>query len=310
MSGPVSTVDAAPADAATGLAEPACLEVGDSRESTVGSVPVRRTLPRRGRRTVGPWCFADHMGPMQVTETSGLDIGPHPHTGLHTVTWLLSGRVLHRDSLGSEQLIAPGELNLMTAGRGVAHAEEATRSFHGTLQGVQLWVAQPDATRFGEPAFAHHPELPALGLDRSELTILVGTLAGVTSPARQDTPLVGVDAAVHPGTSTWPLRPDFEHALVVLSGAVAVGGQAVREGRFGYLGHGRDELTLTAAEPARLLLLGGEPFGEPILIWWNFVARSRAEITTAYEHWQADDGRFGEVRSPLARIPAPAPPWR
>ncbi|MFL6127648.1 MAG: pirin family protein [Mycobacteriales bacterium] len=310
MSGPVATVDAPPADAAAGRVEPACVEVGDSRESTVGSVRVRRALPRRGRRTVGPWCFADHMGPVQVTETSGLAIGPHPHTGLHTVTWLFSGRVLHRDSLGSEQLIAPGQLNLMTAGSGVTHSEEATRSFRGTLQGVQLWVAQPEATRFAEPAFAHHAELPSLQLDRSEVTVLAGALAGVSSPARQDTPLVGVDARLQPGTSTWPLRADFEYALVALSGAVGIGRQVVDEGRFAYLGRGRDELALTAGEPTRVLLLGGEPFGEPILMWWNFVARSPAEITTAYEQWQAHDGRFGEVRSRLDRIPAPAPPWR
>jgi redox-sensitive bicupin YhaK (pirin superfamily) len=310
MSGPVGTVDASPGDTAAGQAGSACIEIGDSRESTVGSVRVRRALPRRRRRTVGPWCFADHMGPVQVTETSGLDIGPHPHTGLHTVTWLLSGRVLHRDSLGTEQLIEPGQLNLMTAGRGVAHSEEATASFRGSLQGLQLWVAQPDATRLGEPAFAHHAELPGVELDRSELTVLAGMFAGVTSPARQDTPLVGADAVLHRGTSTWPLRPDFEHGLVVLSGAVTVGDEVVDEGRFAYLGRGRDELALTAGEPTRVLLLGGEPFGEPILMWWNFVARSRLEITAAYEQWRADDGRFGAVRSALDRIPAPAPPWR
>jgi len=145
----------------------------------------------------------------------------------------------------------------------------------------------------------------------AELTAwLAGTLAGVTSPARQDTPLVGADAMLRPGTSTWPLRPDFEYGLVALSGTVTVGGRVVAEDRFAYLGRGRDELALTAAEPARVLLLGGEPFAEPILIWWNFVARSRAEITAAYEQWRADDGRFGTVRSGLDRIPAPAPPWR
>jgi hypothetical protein len=119
-----------------------------------------------------------------------------------------------------------------------------------------------------------------------------------------------VDAVLHRGTSTWPLRPDFEHGLVVLSGAVTVGDTVVDEGRFAYLGRGRDELALTAGESARVLLLGGEPFGEPILMWWNFVARSRLEITAAYEQWRADDGRFGSVRSALDRIPAPAPPWR
>lgn len=308
MSGPVGTVDA-PAEPAAGPDSPPCVEIGDSRESTVGAVRVRRALPRRLRRTVGPWCFADHVGPVEVTETAGLDIGPHPHTGLQTVTWLLSGEVLHRDSLGTEQLITPGQLNLMTAGRGVTHSEEATGGYRGTLQGVQMWVAQPDTTRFGEPAFAHHPSLPGVELDASTLTVLAGAFAGVTSPARQDSPLVGVDAVLRRGTSTWPLRAEFEHGLVVLEGAVLVGGQPVVPGRLGYLGRGRDELALTADEPARVLLLGGEPFGEPILMWWNFVARSREEITGAYEQWRAEDGRFGAVRSRLDRIPAPRPPW-
>jgi redox-sensitive bicupin YhaK (pirin superfamily) len=308
MSGPVDTVDAPIGDPAD-TPGASCLEIGDSRESRVGTVPVRRALPRRHRRTVGPWCFADHMGPVLVTADHGLDIGPHPHTGLHTVTWLISGDVLHRDSLGTEQLITPGQLNLMTAGRGVAHSEEAANGYRGTLHGVQLWVAQPAETRFGEPAFAHHATLPLLELDSSTLTVLAGSLGGATSPARQDSPLVGVDAVVRPGVSVWPLRPDFEHGLVVLSGEVAIDGQPVRSDRFAYLGLGRDELVLDALEPARVLLLGGIPFRERILMWWNFVARSREEITGAYEQWKAEDGRFGEVHSALDRIPAPPPPW-
>jgi redox-sensitive bicupin YhaK (pirin superfamily) len=308
MSGPVDVADAAVADA-VGVPAAPCVEIGDSRESRVGTVPVRRALPRRQRRTVGPWCFADHMGPVRVTADHGLDIGPHPHTGLHTVTWLISGEVLHRDSLGTEQLIAPGQLNLMTAGRGVAHSEEAANGWRGVLHGVQLWVAQPEETRFGEPAFAHHAALPQVELDSSTLTVLAGEFGAAVSPARQDSPLVGIDAVVRPGVSLWPLRPEFEHGLIVLSGEVAIDGRPVRSDRFAYLGLGRDELVLDALEPARVLLLGGTPFGEPILMWWNFVARSRAEITGAYEQWRAEDGRFGEVHSSLDRIPAPPPPW-
>jgi redox-sensitive bicupin YhaK (pirin superfamily) len=308
MSGGVDEADAPPADTTDPPAAP-CVEIGDSRESRVGAVPVRRALPRRHRRTVGPWCFADHMGPVQVTEQHGLDIGPHPHTGLHTVTWLIDGDVLHRDSLGTEQLIRPGQLNLMTAGRGVSHSEEAASGYRGTLHGVQLWVAQPEPTRFGEPAFAHHAVLPQVELDASTVTVLAGSFAGVTSPARQDSPLVGVDAVVRPGVSVWPLRADFEHGLVVLTGEVAVDGRPVSSDRFAYLGLGRDELVLDVVEPARVLLLGGVPFGEQILMWWNFVARTRDEITGAYEQWRAEDGRFGEVHSALDRIPAPPPPW-
>jgi quercetin 2,3-dioxygenase len=309
MSGPVSTVDAPPTDAHASAAKPACVEITPSRESVVGAMRVRRALPRIGRRTVGAWCFADHMGPELVTETRGLDIGPHPHTGLHTVTWLVAGEVLHRDSLGSEQVIRAGQLNLMTAGEGVTHSEEATGRYRGQLHGVQLWMAQPEATRHGPAAFEHHATLPQVELDTAVATIMVGEFAGAASPARRDTPLVGVDAALGRGTGAWPLDPAFEHALVVLEGEVLVGEQVVRPGELAYLGRGRDQVVLSAAERARLLLLGGEPFGEPILMWWNFVVRSRDELDAAYRQWQADDPRFGRLKSPLARIPAPNPFW-
>jgi quercetin 2,3-dioxygenase len=271
---------------------------------------VRRALPRIGRRTVGAWCFADHLGPELVTETRGLDIGPHPHTGLHTVTWLVAGEVLHRDSLGSEQVIRAGQLNLMTAGQGVTHSEEATGRYRGQLHGVQLWMAQPEATRHGPAAFEHHPELPQVELSNAIATILVGSFADAASPARRDTELVGVDVALWPGTGAWPLEASFEHALVVLDGEVLVGEQVIRPGELAYLGQGRDQVALSAADPARVLLLGGEPFAEPILMWWNFVVRSRDELDRAYRQWQADDPRFGRLRSPLARIPARTPSRR
>jgi redox-sensitive bicupin YhaK (pirin superfamily) len=309
MSGPVGVTDAPPAEARAGAARPACVEITPSRESVVGAMRVRRALPRIGRRTVGAWCFADHMGPELVTETRGLDIGPHPHTGLHTVTWLVAGEVLHRDSLGSEQVIRAGQLNLMTAGEGVTHSEEATGRYRGQLHGVQLWVAQPEATRHGAAVFEHHAELPRVELGNAVATVLVGGFAGAASPARHDTALVGVDAALERGTGAWPLAPSFEHALVVLEGELLVGEQVVRPGELAYLGVGRDELVLSAADPARALLLGGEPFGEPILMWWNFVVRDRAELDAAYRQWAAAGPRFGRLRSPLARIPAPAPFW-
>jgi redox-sensitive bicupin YhaK (pirin superfamily) len=309
MSGPVSTVDASPTDAVASTVKPACVEITPSREASVGAMRVRRALPRIGRRTVGAWCFADHLGPELVTETKGLDIGPHPHTGLHTVTWLVAGEVLHRDSLDTEQVIRAGQLNLMTAGQGVTHSEEATGRYRGQLHGVQLWVAQPEATRHGPAAFEHHPELPQLELGSAVVTVLVGSFAGAVSPARRDSPLVGVDAALGPGTGVWPLQPSFEHALVVLEGKVLVGEQVVEPGQLAYLGQGRDQVVLSAAGPTRLLLLGGEPFPEPVLMWWNFVVRSRDELDRAYRQWQADDPRFGRLRSPLARIPAPNPFW-
>lgn len=308
MSGPVSAADAPPA-ADSGHARPPCVEITEAREATVGHIHVRRALPRRGRRTVGAWCFADHLGPADVTEEAGLDVGPHPHIGLQTVTWLIDGQALHHDSLGSEQVIKPGQLNLMTAGGGVAHAEEATGHYRGPLEGIQLWVAQPDRTRTGAPAFEHHPALPQIDLDNATATVLVGEMAGATSPARRDTPLIGVDLDLRGGNTALPLHTDWEYAAVVLRGAVRVENRVVEPGRLGYLGRGRDELLMEAAAPTRALLLGGEPFEAPIVMWWNFVARNRAEIETAYHDWESGADRFGRVRSSLPISRAPAPPW-
>jgi redox-sensitive bicupin YhaK (pirin superfamily) len=141
-------------------AEEYVIDVTTSRPGRVGAIPVRRALPRRGRRLVGAWCFVDHIGPASISPPGGLDIAPHPHAGLQTLTWLLEGEALHRDSLGTQQAIRPGELNLMTAGHGVAHSEEGTRSYRGDVHGVQLWIAQPTITRDGPPAFEHHGALP------------------------------------------------------------------------------------------------------------------------------------------------------
>jgi quercetin 2,3-dioxygenase len=309
MSGPVTEADAPAAVAEASHPTPACVETTDSHEAVVGRIRVRRALPRRGRRTVGAWCFADHMGPADVTENAGLDVGPHPHIGLQTVTWLTDGQVLHRDSLGTEQVIAPGQLNLMTSGGGLSHSEEATGHYRGTLEGIQLWVALPEATRHGAGAFEHHAELPQADLDGAVATVLIGDFAQLQSPARHDTPLVGVDLLVH-GDTTVPLRPAWEHALVVLEGSLDINGQRLEPGKLGYLGQGRDQLRLGVRERTRALLLGGEPFTEPIVMWWNFVGRSRAEIDAAYASWQRQDDRFGRLDSPLPRIPAEAPWWR
>lgn len=194
---------------------------------------------------------------MAVTRDRGLDVAPHPHIGLQTVTWLLQGEALHRDSLGSEQLILPGQLNLMTAGHGVAHSEEGTGRYPDEVQGVQLWVAQPSATRDGTPAFEHHAVLPRLDLDQSVATVVVGELAGVESPARRDTDHAGIDLELRPGATTIPLRRDAEYALVVFTGAVLVDGHPVEPGRLAYLGLGRDECRIVTRGPSRALLFGG-----------------------------------------------------
>jgi redox-sensitive bicupin YhaK (pirin superfamily) len=303
------------------------VEITRSRIADVGGVEVRRALPRHGRRTVGAWCFADHMGPVRAADVRGsnaggaaadgsvgLSVGPHPHIGLQTVTWLVAGELVHRDSLGSEQEIRPRQLNLMTAGRGVSHAETSVRP-QPEVHGIQLWVAQPEATRSGAPAFEHHADLPQVEHGEATATVLVGDFSGAVSPARRDTAHVGVDVDIRPAPrrTVLPLVAAFEYAIVVLDGAVELdssgGDQRVVPGELAYLGIGRDELAMRAAEGARLLLLGGEPFESPILMWWNFVARTREEIDAARADWQAGSSRFGDTGSTLARIPAPQTPW-
>jgi quercetin 2,3-dioxygenase len=308
VSGPATTEDFMPAAEAVAKADGPVVELAAGRVAQVGSLSVRRVLPHRPRRTVGAWCFADQIGPVTVREPGTAGIGPHPHMGLQTVTWLLEGELLHRDSLGSEQLIRPGQLNLMTAGHGVAHAEEDPGGAN-RLHGVQLWLAQPDANRNGPAGFEHHGSLPGVELDGASATVLVGDVAGEVSPARRDTEHVGAELTVRGSRATLPLRRDYEHALVVLVGQVSVESVVVEPGVLAYLGTGRDEVRVETDDTARVLLLGGVPFPEPIFMWWNFVARTRDEVTEARRQWAAGDPRFGSVRSKLARIEVGPPPW-
>jgi redox-sensitive bicupin YhaK (pirin superfamily) len=301
MSGPVSSSDA-PIDDERGPApSPPTFERSASRLADVGGMVVRRALPRHDRRTVGAWCFVDHFGP---ADDAPMQIGPHPHIGLQTVTWLVAGEALHRDSLGSEQLIRPGQLNLMTSGHGIAHAEETPTGRRREMHGAQLWVALPEATRHGAGAFEHHAELPVVGAGSLEVTVLVGAVGDVRSPARTDTELVGL-AVAGGGTGDVPLDPAFEHALVVLDGTVAVGDEVVGPGELAYLGLGRDHLGLDASPGGHALVLGGLPFPDRLTMWWNFVARSKDEIAAAWEDWEHGTDRFGSVATELGRIPAP-----
>jgi len=291
------------------------MELEPAHVADVAGLEVRRSLPRRGRRTVGAWCFADHFGPTPPAEDVQLQIGPHPHTGLYTVTWLLEGTEHHTDSLGSDLPIRPGQLNLMFAGHGVAHAEQSPPEHRGSTHGVQLWVAQPEHTRHGPAAFEHHAELPTTGLDHGRATVLVGSLLDATSPARHDSPLLGAQLDLGAGTTEVPLDPTFEHAVLVLEGRLRIDGREVVADVLAHLPAGLDRLVLeappdaTADQPVRALLLGGTPFEDPLLMWWNFVVRTQQEANDAVAEWNEDSGRFGAVRSGLARIPAPVTPW-
>jgi quercetin 2,3-dioxygenase len=302
VSGPVQ-----PADEACEDERLRPVELREGRRTEVGGLPVTRVLPTKGRRTVGAWCFVDCAGPADAEEPDPMEVGPHPHIGLSTVTWLLEGEALHTDSLGTEQVIRPGQLNLMTAGHGIAHAELAARP---PFRGVQMWVAQPEGTRHGDSAFEHHAELPRFELDGAEGLVFLGTVADVTSPARTDGPLTGVDLTLRRGTSALPLSPRAEHAVVPLDGKVRVGAEVVEPGWLALVPAGVEELPLEVGEAGgRALVLGGEPLGEPIAMWWNFVARDRGELTDAWREWQDRTERFGDVASDLERIEAPRPPW-
>jgi len=282
------------------------LEVVTPREVPLGglrAMTVRRTLPQRGRSLIGAWCFADHYGPDDVAVTGGMDVPPHPHTGLQTVSWLFTGEVEHRDSLGTHAMVRPGELNLMTAGRGIAHSEVSTPATT-VLHGVQLWTALPAAARHREPAFDHYAP-PAVELPVGVLRVFLGTLAGSTSPIVTATPLLGAELVLD-GALTLAVDPAFEHGILVDAGPVEVEGEVVQRGELAYLPPGTERLTLRSLAavpggadpvqgadgagpgPARMLLLGGPPFGEPVVMWWNFLGGSHEDVATARADWQSE----------------------
>ncbi|CCH86025.1 conserved protein of unknown function, putative cupin and pirin domains [Modestobacter italicus] len=286
------------------------LDLLPGKEVLLGEgTPVRRLLPTLGRRLVGAWAFVDHYGPDDLGSSAGMQVLPHPHTGLQTVSWLLEGEVHHRDSLGSDVVIRPRELALMTAGHAIAHAEQSPVEHPRLLHGAQLWVALPDGARDTAPAFEHHTTLPGFDSDGVRATVLMGSVGGATSPGTAHTPLVGVDLALAAGADVeLPLEPDFEHAVLVASGAADVEGAPLTPGAMLYLGTGRRTVRLRTEAPAQLLLLGGEPFEERIVMWWNFVGRSGEEIAEYASAW-AEGDRFDDVPGfDGYRLPAPALP--
>ena len=271
---------------------------------------VRRVLPTRGRRMVGAWCFLDHAGPVRFGQDSPMHVGAHPHTGLQTFTWLIEGEVLHRDSLGSEQVIRPGQVNLMTAGRGIAHTEDSLTS---TLHAAQLWIALPPHEFAREPAFQNYPDLPKWREGAADLTLLAGRYQTHEAPTRLYSPLVGMDlASASGGEVQLALQPDFEYAVLPLEGSVVIDGETFAADEFAYLGLGlgRTALAMTLAPAARVLLIGGEPVEQPVLMWWNFVAHTRADIVLAQGDWESGSARFAPVPGEQGpRMVAPRLPW-
>jgi len=318
----VSNTETAPAEVQCEPGgSPGRVEVLTPRDVPLGgprAMTVRRTLPQRQRSLIGAWCFVDHYGPDDTASSGGMDVPPHPHTGLATVSWLFTGEVEHRDSLGTHAMVRPGELNLMTGGHGVAHSEVSTPDTT-LLHGVQLWVALPDDARDQPRDFAHHvPAATDLG-GGAVARVFLGTLAGSTSPVVTATPLLGAELLLDPGARIeLAVDPAFEHGLLVDRGRATLQGRPVERAELGVVDPGPSTLEIVAGdEPARLVLLGGPPFGEQIVMWWNFVARTHDEIVAFRADWEAGSERFGEVEGYVgrdgrrgldARLPAPALP--
>ncbi len=291
------------------------VEIVTSREVPLGgprAIHVRRTLPQRARSLIGAWCFADHYGPHDVRDVGGMVVPPHPHTGLQTVSWLFSGEIEHRDSSGVTATVRPGELNLMTDGYGICHSEVSTRATT-VLHGVQLWVALPDAHRDASRDFQHH--VPGVvHRDGAAIRVFLGSLAGTSSPVSTFTPLVGAEITLEPDAVVeLAIDPGFEHGVLVDKGPVSISGTSIAPAQMGYVGVGATCLTLAnpSAEPARAVLLGGTPFDEDIVMWWNFVGRDHDEIVRFREAWQQESEQFGRVEGYVGdpmRLPAPPLP--
>ncbi|MCV7383052.1 pirin family protein [Mycolicibacter longobardus] len=313
----MSNLDSTPDEFACAAGPAGGIEVLHPRDVPLGgprAIRVRRTLPQRDRSLIGAWCFIDHYGPQDVIGDGGMDVPPHPHTGLQTASWLFSGRVEHRDSGGVHAQVRPGELNLMTAGAGICHSEVSTDAESAPiLRGVQLWVALPDFARHTARAFNHFAPEP-VPLSGATALVFLGELAGHRSPVPSFTPLLGAQLDLDPRAEpALDVDPAFEHGVLCDHGPVALGGTDLAVGELGYQGPGRAVLPLrnTGDSPARVLLLGGPPFGEQLVLWWNFIARSHEEVVEFRRQWQDGDARFGEVRGyegRLDRLPAPPMP--
>jgi redox-sensitive bicupin YhaK (pirin superfamily) len=298
---PVPSVCHAPDGSGTRLLE--------AREVPLGGVrglSVHRTLPQRELPMIGAWCFLDRFD----EDRARMRVLPHPHTGLQTVTWPLAGDIRHRDSVGSDVVVRPGELNLMTSGVGVSHSEFSVGEEEDEMHGLQLWVALPEHASSVPAAFEQHRDLPVHTAPGLRATVLVGTLGAATSTATVHSPLLGADVVLDPGAAvTLPVDPAFEHGVLVIDGALDVDGIDLTSGPLLYLEPGRDHLSLSSGSGARFVLLGGTPFPEELVMWWNFVGRSHEDIETARADWEAGSPRFGSVAGHGGeRIPAPPLP--
>lgn len=273
-----------------------------SRTSSLGEgLTVARTLPSRGRRMIGAWCFLDHVGPVQFGPDQGMHVGAHPHTRLQTFTWMIEGEILHRDSLGNAQVIRPGQVNLMTAGYGISHTEDAVQPGQ-RMHAAQLWIALPDAVAECPPSFDHYPVLPQwedADAPRVRCALMAGQYENHTAPTAVHTPLLGLEllnTGNTPADVTLALAPDFEHGLMALEGSFGLAGQEFVMDELAYVAAGPSQAILQLAAGARVLLLGGTPLDESVTMWWNFLGPDLASIRGYRAEWEAASPRFGSVQ--------------
>ncbi|ORW01727.1 pirin family protein [Mycobacterium kyorinense] len=313
----MSNLETSPVEIDCATAQVTGVEVLHPRDVPLGgprAIRVRRTLPQRQRSLIGAWCFADHYGPHDVRQSAGMVVPPHPHTGLQTVSWLFSGEIEHRDSAGVHALVRPGELNLMTAGAGICHSEvSVNRDEAPVLHGAQLWVALADADLNTGRDFTHYVPEP-VSLRGGVARVFLGQLDAGRSPVQTFTPLLGAQLDLDPGADvTLDVDPAFEHGVLCDQGTLSIHRKGLGIGDVGYQGPGSSSLRLhnDGDQPARALLLGGTPFTELLVMWWNFVGRSHDEIVGYRQLWEDGDQRFGDVpgyRGSPARLPAPPLP--
>lgn len=295
-------------------AEPECVDVpGDvellirPHEKDLGGFQVRRALPSADRRNVGPYVFFDHMGPATFPPGKGIDVRPHPHIGLATVTYLFEGEILHRDSLGSVQPIRPGAVNLMTAGRGIVHSERTPPDQRGgdaTLHGIQLWLALPVALQETDPAFMHYPadSIPVVDTGALRTTVIMGEAYGVTSPVATASPTLYVEV-MFLDDGELPIPGAYEErAVYVVAGRAAIGATDLDGGDMAVVRPGAQPV-LRGNGGTRIMVIGGAPFPEPRTVWWNFVSSDRSRIERARQDWRA--GRFDAVPGETEFIPLP-----
>ncbi|MEN6669323.1 pirin family protein [Psychrobacter sp. B38] len=299
------------------------------RLASVGGIPIARLLPNRGHQPIGAWCFLDHAGPVEFDEDeSGIQVGRHPHTNLQTFSWMLNGEVLHRDSLGNEQVIAKNQVNVMTAGtgpaQGISHTEQSIFPKTGGspdaargLSMVQLWIALPTDQQI-ERGFHHYPQLPTWREDSAEMILTTGRYTSVTgeyyeAPTIQYSKMIGIDVNfLADGEVTLNLEPNFEYGLLVIEGKVeSEGSTCEKDQLFRFydsdIAHSSG-IKLAAKKGTRLMVIGGEPLNNKVLLWWNFVADNKQELEQSIIDWNNGHKRFGEVDSTMERLPAPELP--